>query len=253
MEWPFKFLMKLMLVAVGVLAVFSFVRQIFSPIEKPVVVAGPGGGRLPEPLPKGGLPAPAAGETTPAPLPPPARQGHQGEQGGSITSQLPPPLIDPGKPITEATHDQILYRFLDAQTQGNRLTIRVQILNKGLDRMMEIGSLPWSKTLFYNERNEVYLPQEVRIANSRANGGKTRAMVVAGVPAEILLVYSELPMTAGILSFRQIALMQLDVAIFSTEQAYRNAFAEPIAVSRPTFRLLTIADGPVVAPPRVVK
>jgi hypothetical protein len=253
MEWPFKFLMKLMLLAVGVLAVFSVVRQIFSPIEKPVVVAGLGGGRLPEPLPKGGMPVPLADETTPAPLPPPAPEGPQGEQGGSITRQLTPPLVDPGKPITEATHDQILYRFLDAQTQGNRLTIRLQVVNMGLDRMIEIGSLPWSKTLFYNERNEVYLPQEVRIANSRANGGKTRAMVVAGVPAEILLVYSELPMAAGILSFRQIALMQLDVALFSTEQAYRNAFAEPIAVSRPTFRLLAITGGSVAAEPRVAK
>jgi hypothetical protein len=253
MEWPFKFLLKLTLLAVGILAVFSFVRQLFSPIEKPVAVAGPGGSRLPGPLPKGGMAVPAVGETTPAPLLPPAHQGHPGEQGGSITPQLPPPLADPGKPITEATHDQILYRFLDAQAQGNRLTIRLQVLNKGLDRMMEIGSLPWSKTLFYNERNEVYLPEEVRIANGRANGGKTRAMVVAGVPAEILLMYSELPMAAGILSFRQIALMQLDVALFSTEQAYRNAFAEPIAVSRPTFRLLAITDGSVAAAPRVAK
>src|SRR5579863_9780512 len=252
MEWPFKFLMKLMLLAVGVLAVFSFVRQIFSPIEKPVVVAGPGGGRLPEPLPKGGMPAPSADKATRAPLQPLAAEGPPGKPGDSITPPLPP-LVDPSKPITEATHDQILYRFLDAQTQGNRLTIRLQAVNKGLDRMMEIGSLPWSKTLFYNERNEVYLPQEVRIANSRANGGKTRAMVVAGVPAEILLVYSELPMAAGILSFRQIALMQLDVALFSTEQAYRNAFAEPIAVSRPTFRLLAITDGQVAARPRVAK
>ena len=157
------------------------------------------------------------------------------------------PPIDITKPIVEAVHDQILYRLLDAKTQGNRLTIRLQVENKGLDRMLEISSLPWSKTLLYNERSEAYRPHDVRIANSRANAGKTRAMLVAGVPAEILLVYGELPMVAGSLGFRQVALMQLDVELFSTEQAYRNAFGDPIAVSRPTFRLLPITDGPVAA------
>lgn len=259
MEWAVKFLFKLTLLVIAVWIGFSFVRQLFSPIERPVVLAGPGGGgRLPEPLPKGGVPTaqdrsrtanpipapPPPSGTTPAPaVPSPAAGGDQ--PSGLMPS--PPPAIDTSKPITEAIHDQILYRFLDAKTQGNRLTIRLQVLNKGLDRMIEIGSLPWSKTLFYNERSEVYRPQDVQIANSRANAGKTRAMLVAGVPAEILLVYGELPMIVGTLNFRQVSLMQLDVALFSTEQAYRNAFGDPIAVSRPTFRLLAITDGPVAA------
>jgi hypothetical protein len=174
----------------------------------------------------------------------PVAGGHQPD--GTPT---PPPAapIDTDKPITEATHDGIVYRFLDARTQGNRLMIRLQALNRGVDRMLEISSLPWSKTLFYNERSEMYRPQDVQIANSRGNAGKTRAMLVAGVPAEIVFVYSELPMTVGSLAFRQVTLMQLDVALFSTEQAYRNAFADPIAVSRPTFRFLPITDGAVSA------
>jgi hypothetical protein len=121
------------------------------------------------------------------------------------------------------------------------------VTNKGPDRLLEISSLPWSKTLFYNERSEVYRPEDVQIGNSRGNGGKTRAMLVSGVPSEIVLAYSELPMTVGSMAFRQIALMQLDIAIFSTDQAYRNAFADPIAISRPTFRMITITDGPVAA------
>ena len=245
MEWVVRLLFKLTLLVVAVWIGFSFVRQIFSPVERPVVLAGPGGGRLPEPLPKGGVPTAVEDRSKPGnPVPPPP-SGTVPTPAVEMPSPRPP--IDTSKPITEAIHDQILYRFLDAKTQGNRLTIRLQVVNKGLDRMLEIGSLPWSKTLFYNERSEVYRPHDVQIANSRANAGKTRAMLVAGVPAEILLVYGELPMSVGSLSFRQVALMQLDVALFSTEQAYRNAFGDPIAVSRPTFRMLAITDGPVAA------
>ena len=243
MEWVVRFLFKLTLVVVAVWIGFSFVRQLFVPVERPVVMAGPGGGGpLPEPLPRGGVPTPQDRRPGPAP---PASSGTAPSPAREMPSPQPP--IDTSKPITEAIHDQILYRFIDAKTQGNRLTIRLQVVNKGLDRMLEIGSLPWSKTLFYNERSEVYRPHDVQIANSRANAGKTRAMLVAGVPAEILLVYGELPMSVGSLSFRQVALMQLDVALFSTEQAYRNAFGDPIAVSRPTFRMLAITDGPVAA------
>jgi hypothetical protein len=253
-EWPVKFFFKVTLLVIAVWIGFSFVRQLFSPVEKPVVLAGPGGGgRLPDPLPKSGVPAAPDRTPVPTPLPPPGVAAPPATSSGPGPVQPGGPAlpssepIDASKPITEAIHDQIVYRFLDAKTQGNRLTIRLQALNKGLDRMLEISSLPWSKTLFYNERSEVYLPHEVRIANTRANAGKTRAMLVAGNPAEILLVYGELPMTTGSLAFRQVALMQLDVALFSTEQAYRNAFADPIAVSRPTFRFLPIADGPVAA------
>jgi hypothetical protein len=248
MEWLVKFFFKVALLVIAVWIGFSFVRQLFSPVEKPVVLAGPGG-RLPDPIPKGGVPAPP--DRSPAlPSPtgaPPAPATSPGTGGGVPPASSSSEPIDDRKPITEAIHDQILYRFVDAKTQGNRLTIRLQALNTGLDRMLEISSLPWSKTLFYNERSEVYRPQDVRIANTRANAGKTRAMLVAGNPAEILLVYGELPMTAGSLAFRQVALMQLDVALFSTEQAYRNAFADPITVSRPTFRFLPITEGPVAA------
>jgi len=52
MEWAVRLLFKLILLVVAVGAVFSFVHQLFSPVEKPAVMAGPGGGRLPVPLPK---------------------------------------------------------------------------------------------------------------------------------------------------------------------------------------------------------
>lgn len=254
MEWIVKFFFKVFLLVLVVYLAFGFVRQLFNPIERPVVMAGPGG-PLPEVLPRKGVPTPAASAereratkpataatTTAAAVPPSPAVA----VAAPVPFQAPPlPLIEPGKPMVEAVHDQMHYRFLDAKVQGNRLTIRLQVLNKGLDRMMEISSVPWSKTLFYNERGEVYVPNQVQIANKRADAGKTRAMLISGVPAEILLVYSELPMAAGVLAFKQISLMQLDVALFSTEHAYRNSFFDPVAVSRPTFRIIPITEGPV--------
>ena len=252
MEWIVKFVFKLMLLAVAVLIAFSFVRQLFSPVERPTVMAGPGG-RLPGPLPRAGVAPPEPGRsaisTVVPPPPPPLRNADgnfQGDPGSVVPVQVESPS-DITTPITEATQDQISYRLLSARTQGNRLTIRLMVTNNGPDRLLEISSLPWSKTLFYNERSEVYRPEDVQIGNSRGNGGKTRAMIVSGVPAEIVLAYSELPMTVGSIAFRQIALMQLDVAVFSTDQAYRNLFADPIAISRPTFRMIAITDGPVAA------
>ena len=250
MEWVMKLFFKLTLLAVAVLIGFSFVRQLLSPVERPTVMAGPGGSRLPGPLPRAGVPPPVPGRSAvpvAAPLRPPSSAGNAQDSSGDGREASVAPPIDTNKPITEAIQDQIVYRLLGAWTQGNRLTIRLLVTNKGPDRLVEISSLPWSKTLFYNERSEVYWPENVQIGNSRGNGGKTRAMLVAGVPAEMLLAYSELPMTVGSLAFRQIALMQLDVALFSTDQAYRNAFADPIAISRPTFRMITITNGPVSA------
>lgn len=258
MEWIVKLFFKVFLLVLVVYLAFGFVRQLFTPIERPVVMAGPGG-PLPDVLPRKGVSAPAAptereraaktesppAATATAPLPT-AATGATAAAAAPVPFLPPPlPLIEPGKPMVEAVHDQIRYRFLDAKVQGNRLTIRLQVLNKGLDRMMEISSFPWSKTLFYNERGEVYVPNQVQIANKRADAGKTHAMLVSGVPAEILLVYSELPMAAGVLAFNQISLMQLDVALFSTEHAYRNWFIDPLAVSRPTFRIIPITEGPV--------
>jgi hypothetical protein len=233
---------------------FSFVRQLFSPVERPTVMAGPGG-RLPAPLSeKGAESEPVRTATVPITVPPPPVPMSNKSQASPATVVLQDaPLADPNEPITEATHDEIVYRLISAKTQGNRLTIRLQVTNRGTDRLLEISSLPWSKTLFYNERSEVYRPDDVQIGNSRGNSSKTRAMLVASVPAQIVLAYSELPMVAGSLSFRKIALLQLDVALFSTDQAYRNAFADPIAISRPTFRMISITDGAVSAASGVMR
>ncbi len=111
-----------------------------------------------------------------------------------------PTHVDISKPITDAICDQVLYRFPDAKAQGNRMTIRVQALNRG--QICRSRSAPClGRPLLANERGEAYIPQEVWIANTRANAGKTRAMLIAGVPAEIRLVYSDLPMAAGSLRF----------------------------------------------------
>jgi hypothetical protein len=239
MEWAVRLLFKLILLVVAVAMVFSFVRQLISPVRQPVVMAGPGTGRLPAPMPKGGI-SPATHLSNAKPTPPPAAPDPLDHSVKSAIAPISAEPVDSSTPITQAIHDQILYRIVAATGQGNRLTIRVEVLNNGIDRLIEISSLPWSKTLFYNERGEAYVPQEVSIANTRANAGKTRAMLVSGVPAQILLFYNDLPMMSGNLAFRRVALMQLDVALFSTDQAYRNFFAEPLAISRPTFRLLTI-------------
>ena len=247
-----RFVFKLMLFALVVFIGFSFVRQLFSPVERPTVMAGPGS-RIPAPLPeKGARAEPIPSTTAPVAVPPPPGPTTDKPQT-SPASVVSAPEVDSNAPITEATHDDIIYRLVSARTQGNRLTIRLQVTNIGTDRLLEISSLPWSKTLFYNERSEVYRPEDIQIGNSRGNGGKTRAMLVSGVPTEIVLAYSELPMVAGSLAFRKIALMQLDVALFSTDQAYRNAFADPIAISRPTFRMIVIREGAVAAASGVVR
>lgn len=254
MEWLMRFVFKLMLFALFVFIGFSFIRQLFSPVERPTVMAGPGG-RLPALLPEKGTRSEPV-RTPPAPVPVPPPPGPTADKSQASPAAVVPdvgPPVDPNDPITEATHDEIVYRVISAKTQGNRLTIRLQVTNKGPDRLLEISSLPWSKTLFYNERSEVYRPEDVQIGNTRGNSSKTRAMLVARVSAEILLVYSELPMIAGKLAFRKIVLMQLDVAVFSTDQAYRNAFADPIAISRPTFRMIAITDGAVAAASGVMR
>jgi hypothetical protein len=53
MEWLMRFVFKLMLFGLLVFVGFSIVRQLFSPVERPTVMAGPGG-RLPAPLPEKG-------------------------------------------------------------------------------------------------------------------------------------------------------------------------------------------------------
>jgi len=217
-------------------------------------MAGPGG-RLPASLPEKGAGSQLAGTGTVSITvpPPPVPMNNKSRASPASVVLQDAPAVDPNEPITEATHDEIAYRLISAKTQGNRLTIRLQVTNRGPDRLLEISSLPWSKTLFYNERSEVYRPDDVQIGNIRGNSSKTRAMLVASVPAQIVLAYSELPMVAGSLSFRKIALLQLDVALFSTDQAYRNSFADPIAISRPTFRTITITDGAVAAASGVMR
>jgi hypothetical protein len=58
----------------------------------------------------------------------------------------------------------------------------------------------------------------------------------------VQLKFTRLPIVRGKLAIRDIKLLQLDVALFSAEQAYRNSFFAPIAVSTPMFRNIQIRD-----------
>lgn len=140
------------------------------------------------------------------------------------------------------THEKIRFQLQSAVGQGATLVVRITALNDDIDRMIELSSAPWSKTLFYDESGNTFSPDHVSVGNTREDATKTRAMLVAGVPTDILLKFSRLPTIRGKLAIRDIKLLQLDIALFSAGQAYRNIFFAPIGVSTPMFRNIEIRN-----------
>jgi hypothetical protein len=246
LDWILKGFLKIILVLLLISAGWSFITQIFAPAKRQIAAAQSHSGALPAPMPRSSTSVPAKSNSDPRPSPMPIQAVSSPAPGPAadprpVAPPVPPP-IDQTKPVLNATHEKIRFQLQSAVGQGATLVVRITALNDDIDRMIEISSAPWSKTLFYDESGSTFSPDHVSVGNTREDASKTRAMLVAGVPTDILLKFSRLPIVRGKLAIRDIKLLQLDVALFSAEQAYRNSFFAPIAVSTPMFRNIEIRD-----------
>ena len=249
LDWILKGFLKIILIVLLISAGWSFISQLFTPAKHQAAAAQSQPGTLPAPMPRSNGPAPAATKPNVDPKPSPAPIQPVSSPGRGLPPADPPqaippapPPIDQTKPVLSATHEKIRFQLQSAVGQGATLVVRITALNNDIDRMIEISSAPWSKTLFYDESGSTFSPDHVSVGNTRDDATKTRAMLVAGVPTDILLKFTRLPIVRGKLAIRDIKLLQLDVALFSAEQAYRNSFFAPIAVSTPMFRNIQIRD-----------
>jgi hypothetical protein len=242
-DWILKGFLKIILVVLLISAGWSFITQMFTPAKRQTVSAQAQTGGLPPPLPRGSIPATGKPNVSPKPSLSPVQAIAVGVAPADPPQiPPPPPPVDRTKPVLNATHEKINFQLQSATGQGTTLVVRIAALNNDVDRMVEISSAPWSKTLIYDESGSTFSPNHVQVGNTREDATKTRAMLVAGVPTEILLKFTGLPTVRGKLAVRDVKLLQLDVALFSTEQAYRNSFFQPIAVCTPMFRNVEIRD-----------
>ena len=247
LDWVLKGFLKILLIVLLISAGWSFITQLFTPAKRQTASAQSQPGTLPAPMPRSSAPTPAKPNVDPKPSPAPVQPISSPRPGVAAADPppaipAPPPPIDQTKPVLSATHEKIRFQLQSAVGQGATLVVRITALNNDIDRMIEISSAPWSKTLFYDESGSTFSPDHVWVGNTRDDATKTRAMLVAGVPTDILLKFTRLPIVRGKLAIRDIELLQLDVALFSAEQAYRNSFFAPIAVSTPMFRNIEIRD-----------
>jgi len=254
LDWILKGFLKLLLIVLLISAGWSFITQLFAPAKRQTASAQTqGSSGLPPPLPRSSTSAPAAkSNVDPKPSPASIQPVSAPVAGAAPTDPPPadppvkipppPPPIDQTKTVLNATHEKIYFQLQSAVGQGTTLVVRITALNNDVDRMIEISSAPWSKTLIYDESGSTFLPNHVAVGNTREDATKTRAMLVAGVPTDIVLNFTGMPIVRGKQAVREIKLLQLDVALFSTEQAYRNSFFQPIAMCTPMFRNIEIRD-----------
>jgi hypothetical protein len=246
MDWILKGFLKIILVVVLISAGWSFITQMFTPAKRQTASAQAQTGGLPPPLPHSSTSSPAKPNVNPKPsalsVQPIAAPVAGAAPADPPTIPPPPPPVDQTKPVLKASHEKIFFQLQSATGQGTTLVVRITALNNDVDRMIEISSAPWSKTLIYDESGSTFSPNHVQVGNTREDATKTRAMLVAGVPTDIVLKFTGLPIVRGKLAVRDVKLLQLDVALFSTEQAYRNSFFQPIAVCTPMFRNVEIRD-----------
>lgn len=243
LDWILKGFLKILLILLLISAGWSFITQMFTPAKRQTASAQTQGSGLPPPLPHSSTKLNVDPKPSPAPIQP-VSSPVAGAAPADPPAKIPPapPPIDQTKPVLNATHEKIYFQLQSAVGQGTTLVVRITALNNDVDRMIEISSAPWSKTLIYDESGSTFLPNHVSVGNTREDATKTRAMLVAGVPTDVVLKFTGLPIVRGKLAVREIKLLQLDVALFSTEQAYRNSFFQPIAVCTPMFRNIGIRD-----------
>jgi hypothetical protein len=176
--------------------------------------------------------------------------------GVATTTTLPPPLdastppvptspnqttvpvsntpVDQNAPILKADHEQIAFDIQGAQAQGSVLELRMTAVNNGPDRMLEISSFPWTKTLIYDVEGNVFRPSTVRVANVQASN-LTRAMLISGVATPILLTF-KVPTVRGKPDITKIRLLELNASLYDTNQARNNSFGQPVSQIYANFR-----------------
>jgi hypothetical protein len=142
--------------------------------------------------------------------------------------------VDQNAPILKADHEQIAFDIQRAQAQGPELELRMTAVNNGPDRMIEISSFPWTKTLIYDVEGNVFRPSTVRVANVKGST-QTRAMLISGVTTPILLTF-KVPTVRGKPSITKIRLFELNAALYDTNQARNNSFAQPASQISASFR-----------------
>src|SRR6516162_6012069 len=176
--------------------------------------------------------------------------------GVATTTTLPPPLdastppvpaapnqatvavastpVDQVEPILKANHEQIAFDIQGAQAQGSELVVQMTAVNNGPDRMIEISSYPWTKTLIYDVADNVFRPSTVRVANVQASN-LTRAMLVSGVATPIRLTF-KVPTVRGKPDITKIRLFELNASLYDTNQARNNSFGQPVSQIYASFR-----------------
>jgi hypothetical protein len=169
------------------------------------------------------LPPPLDASTPPVPAPP--------NQTTVPVSNTP---VDQNAPILKADHEQIAFDIQGAQAQGSVLELRMTAVNNGPDRMIEISSFPWTKTLIYDVEGNVFRPSTVRVANVQASN-LTRAMLISGVATPILLTF-KVPTVRGKPDITKIRLFELNASVYDTNQARNNSFGQPVSQIYANFR-----------------
>ena len=169
------------------------------------------------------LPPPLDASTPPVPAPP--------DQTTVPVSTTP---VDQNAPILKADHEQIAFDIQGAQAQGSVLELRMTAVNNGADRMIEISSFPWTKTLIYDVAGNVFRPSTVRVANVQASN-LTRAMLISGVATPILLTF-KVPTVRGKPDITKIRLFELNASLYDTNQARNNSFGQPVSQIYANFR-----------------
>lgn len=169
------------------------------------------------------LPPPLDASTPPVPAPP--------NQTIVAVAAIP---VDQVEPILRASHEQIAFDIQGAQAQGTELELRMTAVNNGPDRMIEISSYPWTKTLIYDVAGNVFRPSTVRVANVQASS-LTRAMLISGVATPILLTF-KVPTVRGKPDITKIRLFELNASLYDANQAHNNSFAQPVSQIYASFR-----------------
>lgn len=142
--------------------------------------------------------------------------------------------VDQNAPILKADHEQIVFDIQGAQAQGSVLELRMAAVNNGADRMIEISSYPWTKTLIYDVEGNVFRPSTVQVANVKAST-LTRAMLISGVTTPILLTF-KVPTVRGKPTITKIRLFELNASLYDTNQARTNSFGQPASQLSASFR-----------------
>ena len=169
------------------------------------------------------LPPPLDASTPPVPAPP-----------NQTTVPVVSAPVDQAEPILKANHDQIAFDIQGAQAQGSELELRMTAVNNGPDRMIEISSYPWTKTLIYDVTGNVFRPSTVRVANVQASN-LTRAMLISGVATPILLTF-KVPTVRGKPDVTKIRLFEFNASLYDTVQARNNSFGQPVSQIYASFR-----------------